>query len=330
MSSTPITTETIMDEIRRLPGMEEVFPLFIGGSEDLKPTMTLQSIEKEHPTWNAKDMLKGILRLQEIAESGEPFIYSVYNSNETEKDEQKKNVKLIYFPADEVKTCVILAAGGAYGGVCSLAESFPVAARLNELGIPVFCLNYRVGPPNLMPKPMEDMAAAVTYLKEHEKHFSIDMDHYAAGGFSAGGHLAAAWGTMHLGARKYGLQQPEILMLDYPMISMWKTIKLMPEHIAHYLLQGYFGEDYSEAVCQPYNVDENIDEGYPPVYIVQAEDDDTVPSWNAELLKLALARNHVAYRYETPEHGGHGFGLGSETGADGWVDRAIAYWKSMK
>ena len=318
-----------MEEIRHLSGMEEVLPLLIGGSDELKPTMTLDSIEKEHPTWNAQDMLKGLCRLQEIAASGKPFIYPLYGSEECAEDSKKQTVKLVHFPAEEKKSCIILAAGGAYGGVCSLAESFPVAARLNELGYPVFCLNYRVGPPELMPKPMEDMASAVSYLAEHQEELSIDMDHYAVGGFSAGGHLAAAWGTQHLGARNYGLKQPDLLLLDYPMVSVWKTIRMMPEYIAHFLMKGYFGEDYSEEKCRPYNIDENVDEGYPPVYLVQAEDDGTVPMWNAELLKRAMDRNHVKHHIEITERGGHGFGLGSATGANGWVDRAVEYWEAQ-
>lgn len=74
-------------------------------------------------------------------------------------------------------------------------EAFPVAARLSEMGMPVFCLNYRVaGKEPLFPKPMEDLSAAYRFLKDHEDQFDIDARHYAVGGFSAGGHLAACWG----------------------------------------------------------------------------------------------------------------------------------------
>lgn len=319
-----------MDKIRQYPGMDEVMPLFIGGSDDLKPEMTLQSIVNEHPTWNAADMQKGLRRLEAIAGSGSPFIYDVYSEEEIRKEPGKQAVKLVYFPATERKECVILAAGGAYGAVCSLSEAFPVAAVLNELGVPVFCLNYRVGPPRLMPKPMEDMAAAVRFLTDHAEQFSLDMDHYAVGGFSAGGHLAASWGTAHLGARSHGLTQPEVLLLDYPMISMWKTISMMPDYMAQVILRGYFGEEYAEKDCRPYNLECHIDEQYPPVYLVQAKDDDTVMPWNGELLRRALERYGVKYKVEDPAFGGHGFGLGTATDAAGWVERAVEFWNGLR
>lgn len=325
-----ITKDTPMGEIRKLTGMEEVFPFLVGGWDEISPEVTLISIEKEHPTWSAEDMAYGLNRLAEIAVSGERYVFSVYGEKDIAEDSKKKNVKLVYFPAEEKHECVILAAGGAYGAVCSLSESFPVAARLNELGYPVFCLNYRTGAPKLMPKPMEDMAEAVKYLREHEARFSIDMNHYAVGGFSAGGHLAATWGTSLIGAAGYGLPVPEILLLDYAMISMWKTIHMMPEHIAQFILKGYFGDNYSEEDCRPYNVEEHVDENYPPVYFVQAEDDDTVPPWNAELFRRTLVRNHVPCEFEIVSHGNHGFGLGSRTDAAGWVDRAVQFWKNNK
>ena len=79
-------------------------------------------------------------------------------------------------------------------------EAFPVAARLSEMGMPVFCLNYRVaGKEPLFPKPMEDLSAAYRFLKDHEDQFDIDARHYAVGGFSAGGHLAACWGLKGTG-----------------------------------------------------------------------------------------------------------------------------------
>ncbi len=325
-----ITVNTTFKEIRELENLKIVFPYLIGNGEAmLSQDKTFNDLQTTTPTWDAQDMVYGLQRLKEIADTKQTFLYDVYTAEEINKEPNKVHVKLIHFPSADNKKFVILAAGGAYGAVCSLVEAFPVAAKLNELGITVFCLNYRVGPPELMPKPMEDLAAAYKLIDKNKELFQVDPNHYGVGGFSAGGHLAGAWGTNGLGYRKYNVPKPEILLLDYPFLSMWRTLQEVPEEMAKLMLTGYFGEDYSEEKCKPYNIDENIDEKYPPVYLVHAEDDTTVPIWNSRDMVKALEKNNITYQFEQLKTGGHGFGLGSNSEAAGWVKRAIDFWNSL-
>ena len=93
---------------------------------------------------------------------------------------------------------------------------------------------------------MEDMAAAYAFLKENEKKFGICMKDYAVGGFSAGGHLAASWGTKELGYLKYGYAKPKALLLDYPLINIWRTMKDLPAPLKTMMLVGLFGVKFSE------------------------------------------------------------------------------------
>ena len=74
-----------------------------------------------------------------------------------------------------------------------------------------------------------------------------------------------------------------------------------------------------------YAVDRHIDGAYPPVYLAAARDDDTVPPEDQDDLRAALKKAGIAHRFEIAEHGGHGFGLGSDTELAGWVDRALAW-----
>ncbi len=95
----------------------------------------------------------------------------------------------------------------------------PVAARLNELGITAFSLNYHTSAPayaetGLMPLPVEDVARAIRFI---EDHFGFPSHRIAVGGFSAGGHLAGMWGAHY---RDYGLLKPPALLLDYPLVSL--------------------------------------------------------------------------------------------------------------
>ena len=329
-----LTTKTTFKEIMEIKELKFVIPYMIWDNKNnvsgrIKDKMSFEDVQSENPTWNASDMVLGLQRLLDIGKMEENFIYNVYSEDEIEESPAKKHVKLFHFPAAG-KRFVILAAGGGYGAVCSLPEAFPVAAKLNELGITAFCLNYRIGPPNLFPKPMEDLAAAYQFISKNAESFGINANEYAVCGFSAGGHLTASWGTKELGFRKYNLPAPEILLLNYPLLAFWRTIRKLPLPLQKMMLRGYLGKGYSKKMCQPYNIDENIDEEFPPVYLIQAENDDTVPIWNSEEMVEKLKNQQIPYLYEHPEEGGHGYGLGSNTDAEGWVERAVEFWGSLK
>ena len=176
---------------------------------------------------------------------------------------------------------------------------------------------------------MEDLAAAYAFLKKHENEFEIDADRYAVGGFSAGGHLAASWGLPELGYKKYHYPAPELLLLGYPLLSVWRTLQLLPENYQQAMLNAYLGADHSEKTCKPYNIDEMAADDYPAVFMIQAENDDVVPIWNTAEFFEKLKERRVPCEYEHPKTGGHGFGLGSETEAKDWIERAVTFWKKL-
>lgn len=232
------TENTRLQEICQAEHLLPIRDCLISGGRFFEENglLTLAQLQERSPTWNAKDLLYGLRRLEE------PYkVCSVYGG----EDPRMAAVKLTWLPAREKKheTFVILLAGGAYGAVCTMAESLPVAARLNELGYSCFCLNYRTAVQEsfvhgLMPQPLEDLAAAWRYIRGHADEFGVDPQDYAVSGFSAGGHTAALWGTENLGARKYGLPQPKCLILGYPLITMANV----PEGpVKKYMCTGMFG-----------------------------------------------------------------------------------------
>ena len=290
---------------------------------------SLRQVHEQHPTWGLDDMLYGLRRLERASRAGHPLVFSLYSEEEIAASPDKAQAQMLYLPPLEEQTgrYALLLAGGGFGAVCTLPESLPMATRLNELGYSCFCLNYRTASEEsfvhgLLPDPLEDIAAALRMIRENAGRFGLDPDRCLLGGFSAGGYLAALWGTDHLGARAYGLSQPELLLLDYPLVS---TRNLPSGSLADYVKTGLFGEGYSDTEENRYAVDRHIDSAYPPVYLAAARDDDTVPSKDQVDLKDALERSGVEHCFEIAEHGGHGFGLGSDTELAGWVDRALAW-----
>lgn len=67
--------------------------------------------------------------------------------------------------------------------------------EIAEAGYVVASIEYRVAPTAIFPEPLEDLKAAVRYLKANAEKFNINSDEIALMGSSAGGYLVAMAGT---------------------------------------------------------------------------------------------------------------------------------------
>lgn len=312
-----VTPDTPLEEIFGFSEFSGMQGQFIASGSDwftgAKSTWTLRDIQREQPTWDPQDMADGLNRLLAIARRNEPFVFSLAGG-----------ARLIAMPADR-RSCdpaCLLLAGGAYGAVCSMAEAFPVAARLNALGVDCWCLNYQTATVGsmthgLMPQPLDDTAEAVRFLSKRCPGRS-----YVMAGFSAGGHVCSLWGTDHLGYGRYGLPQPEALLLAYPLTSL-NAIPSGP--VKDFMLQGLFGTGHNQQQTDQYSAPGHIGPAYPPTWILRASDDSTIPEKDTEAMITSLEKENVLCHLETVAFGGHGFGLGSQTAASGWVDRAWSW-----
>lgn len=315
--------ETTLNEIYNAEFIRPIRDCLVSGGNFFGENghLTLEQLQQKNPTWFSGDILYGLQRLESPYE-----VHGVY----AQDDSRLASVKLTWLPAKKKQhdTFVILLAGGAYGAVCTMVESLPVAAKLNELGYDCFCLNYRTAVPEsfvngLLPEPMDDLAAALQYITERKEHFCVNPNDYAVSGFSAGGHLASIWGTAHLGAGKYGLQQPKCMLLGYPLISMANV----PESpVKQYLCAGMFGAGYMREDIENYDASRHVDAAYPPCYMVRAMDDPTVSVLDGDSMKAAMGERCMIEQAQT---GGHGFGLGSDTPMNGWVERAAAWMEGL-
>ena len=141
--------------------------------------------------------------------------YDIYTDEEKAKEPDKDNTKLFFFPGKPGKPFMLVCAGGGYATVCSFLEGFPVAARLNRMGYNAFVLSYRVNEVGLLPKPTEDVAAALRLIFANADKFQVSTENYAVAGFSAGGHVTGSWGTNYLGYPRFGMPKPALLVLAY-------------------------------------------------------------------------------------------------------------------
>jgi len=96
---------------------------------------------------------------------------------------------------------VLLLHGGAWkvGNRSDLSRSSPgtpsVIEQVAARGYVAVSASYRLAPKHKFPAQIEDARTAVRFLRANAKKFNIDPERIAAGGFSAGGHLALLLGV---------------------------------------------------------------------------------------------------------------------------------------
>ncbi|MCD8012119.1 MAG: alpha/beta hydrolase [Lachnospiraceae bacterium] len=332
-----ITGKTTMKELYEYDPLKKAARYLVGCADrNFWKTIAEDCFEQMHentPAWGVRDMVSGIQRLTVLAEQGIPYLYDIYSGEEIQADPQKEDVKLFYFPASTEKKVtnkyVLLCSGGAYQTVCNPQEAFPVANRLNELGITAFALNYRTSSPQTKqigaaPFALEDVAAALRYIDAHCAAFGVSKGRYAMGGFSAGGHLTALWGTKEMGYAAHKCEKPEAFFLDYAFVKFENLDEVDPLNYGAY--QIFAGEILNEESIRRVSVLDKIDYEYPPVYLAQCRDDDTVPFSNFEAMKETLERFQIPVKTRCAEIGQHGYGLGTETEMEGWLDEAVDFW----
>ena len=88
----------------------------------------------------------------------------------------------------EKRPAVLLVHGGGFRRGTRHSQ-LPVAIKLAERGYVAAAVSYRLSPRHQFPAPVEDVKAAVRFLRANAGRFNIDPDRIGAMGGSAGGHL---------------------------------------------------------------------------------------------------------------------------------------------
>lgn len=218
----------------------------------------------------------------------------------------------------------VLVPGGGYYMVSSFIEGGPIAKMLNQLGISVFIVYYRVKKKALFPAPMDDLAQAVKEIMGRADMYNLDTENYSVWGASAGGHLAASFGTNNMGYPKYGLPKPGAIVLSYPVISMESPLT---HRQSHDFLLGKNASSEQEAFT---SVEKHVTTDYPPTYIWCGDKDAAVSPENTRRMAAALKEADVAVECSIFSDADHGIGPGTGTSAEGWIYKAVEFWRGNR
>lgn len=224
-------------------------------------------------------------------------------------------------PGGQKAPFAVICPGGGYGMVASSVEGKPYAKKLNEMGFSAFVLRYRCGRKARFPAPMDDLAQAVRYILAGAERLNVQRAGYSVWGSSAGGHLAASFGTQNMGYSHYGLPKPGAIVLAYPVISMGPL-----GHSGS--TRNLLGKCPDSHRVRTASIDQNVSQNYPPTYIWNSTTDELVSPQNGALLADALQAAGVPHVYRRFESGRHGCGLATGTDCEPWFAQAVSFWRS--
>lgn len=212
----------------------------------------------------------------------------------------------------------IICPGGGYRRVCSFIEGHPFAKALNKKGFHAIVVFYRVRELATFPNPQDDLAMAIAEVQSHCSDWNLDMTGYSVWGSSAGGHLAASFGTESMGYAKYQLPKPGSLVLVYPVVTMGD--KTHPGS-----RKFLIGETPSPETIHLTSIHKQVTTNYPPTYLWWGDCDSTVDPDNSRMLKEALLDNRIPCRCVEYQNVDHGVGLGKGLPCEGWFDDAVTF-----
>ncbi len=167
----------------------------------------------------------------------------------------------------QVRGAVILVHGGGWEAGDKRTYIGPWFTTLTAAGIPWFTINYRLAPRFPHPAAVEDIEAAVAWVRGHAREYQVDPDRIVLMGESAGGHLAAL-AALRDKVKVAGL----VSFYGIHDIPQWKIQRgELPRNIALYLPQA---NDAALVEASPITY---VKRGQAPVLLVHGTADQGVP-----------------------------------------------------
>lgn len=235
------------------------------------------------------------------------------------------------FTRDKKADALLIIPGGGYENVCDGHEGDTVAIDFAARGLRTFLLRYSVKKDARFPTPLIDASLAVSHMKRNAEEYGIDPDRIFVLGFSAGGHLAAALGTLwhkdwlcrHLDM-PFGENRPAGMILCYPVLAYFEKTNLGTFYHA-------FGTDTpTEEMINELSLERQVDANTVPTFLWHTADDEGVSVENSLRMLFALCKANIYTEAHIYPHGPHGMSLATPICcAAPWTDPRVAEWPRL-
>ncbi len=218
----------------------------------------------------------------------------------------------------EPRAALVWAHGGGFVvGDLDMPESDAVARRLQENGILVVAVDYRLaGPGTTYPAPSDDVLTAWRWGREFCRSSGVPVQRIQLGGASAGGNLAAG-AVLRLLAG--GGDVPAAVFLAYPTLhavppaassvaqaavgTLPQDERWSPAQVAA-MYEAYLGGPLDEAPAPAVPGTADL-EGFPPTFVLTSETDGLRGSADEFARRLVLAGSPVVSVCEPGTVHGH-------------------------
>lgn len=223
---------------------------------------------------------------------------------------------------DKTPAIVFFFGGGWTGGSPTQFEN--QCKYLAERGMVAITADYRVASRQQVKAVscVADAKSAIRYVRQNAVKLGIDPDRLAAGGGSAGGHIAACAGVIkgfdEAGEDAKISSVPNALALFNPAVVLAPVEGLPVDEAKITSLAGRMGVEPKQ--LSPYH---NVASGAPPTIVFHGKADTTVPYQTAELFAKAMtaAGNKCQLvGYEGQAHGFFNHGRGNNE----YYDKTVA------
>jgi len=203
------------------------------------------------------------------------------------------------------RPCVVVIHGGSWAGGDS--RQLPeLNSYLAVRGYNVASINYRMAPKWQTPAPVEDVAAALSYLRKHAQELHIDTNNFVLLGRSAGAQIAllAAYTLNDKGIKGvidfYG---PADMVWGY---SIPSNPLIMD---SRKVMENYIGGSYKQvpqkyAACSPI---EFVNKQTVPTLMIHGDNDVLVSPEHSRRLNLKLQQNGIKHYWLKLPWATHGF-----------------------
>lgn len=249
---------------------------------------------------------------------------------------QIKETELFAFlpPKEERKQmAVIVIPGGGYYKLTYDLGGYQIAKWFNTQGISAFVLNYRLPTsPDLKQKeiaPLQDVQAAIKYLRKNAEQYDISPDQIGVIGTSAGGHLAATVSNIPTdytelkGDWENFSTIPNFAILVSPVIDLGEYAHVGSRN-------SLLGENASPEKIKEYSMQNRVTDKTPPTILFHAQNDKTVPVMNSILYYQEMIKNKVKGAMFIFPEGEHKIGITNKSElTDNWKKLCADWLKTI-